>query len=122
MSGTLRHFGHLKTWFFNGHESLESKVSCFRCVTLRHFDGLKIRFLKFPKILHPRFRGYRWSHILNFGSLKMRFLTGLETISPREHDFLSKPFLCVLAAWKCYSARVMSIIPAIFHPALCTCS
>jgi hypothetical protein len=109
-----------KIWFFNYNESLESKVSCFRCITNSHFDGLKILFLNFPETLCSRFRGYRWSHILHFGGLKMRFLAGLDTISPRVLDFLSKPFLCVLVAWKCVSVRVISFRPAIFQPGLWT--
>jgi hypothetical protein len=83
MSGALRNFGQLIMVFSNGHESLESNVSCFRCVILMHFDGLKICFLKFPETLGSRFRGYRWTHILHFGGLEMRFLAGIQTISPR---------------------------------------
>jgi hypothetical protein len=84
MSDTLRNFGHLKMGFFNGHESFESKVSCFRCVILRHLFGLKIRFLKFLKALTSRVRGYRWTHILHFGGLKMPFLSGIQSIRPIE--------------------------------------
>jgi hypothetical protein len=50
----LRHFGHLKMLFFKGHESLESRVSCFRWLTIRHFEGLKMWFLKCPETLGTR--------------------------------------------------------------------
>jgi hypothetical protein len=69
MSGTLRHFGHLKMWYFNVHDSLESKVSCFLCVSLRHFDGLEIRFLNFPENLGSRLCDHRWA-ILDFSCLE----------------------------------------------------
>jgi hypothetical protein len=54
--------GILASWkfnSFNGHESLESNVSSFRCVNVWHFDGLKIRFHKFPEILGWMSRGSR---------------------------------------------------------------
>jgi hypothetical protein len=63
--------------FLKGHESLGSRVTCFRCVTLRHFEGLKIRFLKCSETLGSRLSAYRWS------------------------------ILDIFMPWKCHSCRVV---------------
>jgi hypothetical protein len=64
------HIGHLKFWFINGHESLDSKASCIRCVTLCNFQGLEVRFLNFPETFGSRFRCYLWAHNLKFCVVK----------------------------------------------------
>ena len=111
ISGSLRHFDHLKMCFWEGHECLESRVYCFGCVTVRVFYCLKISFLRFPEILGLRLRGHRWGHVRNFGGLKKRFLAGLKKISSSVHDLLSEPFF---AFWR------HNIRPAIVQPGFWT--
>jgi len=86
-SGTLRQVGILKMWLFKCHETLESKVSCFHCVTLLHFEGLKMRFLRLSGQIYVAtgFRiifilvswkcnsclhGFSWKRFKHFGDLK----------------------------------------------------
>ena len=111
MSGSFQYFYYLKMCFWKGHERLESKVYCFRCVTLRILYCLIILSLRFPQTLGLSFRGYLWKHVLNFGGLKMRFLADREKISSNVHDVLSKHFF---AFWQ------HNIRPDIVQPGLWT--
>jgi hypothetical protein len=94
------HFGHLKILFFKGHESLRSRISCFRCVTLRHFEGLKMRFLKCPPL---KVMWLPVGHIGHFDAIPD------ELWDPELKGtwFLVKTLHNILANWKCDYSSVM---------------
>jgi hypothetical protein len=96
----LRHFVHLKMLSFTGHESLGSRVFCFRCVTLRH-SCLPLRHfghLMFLKSLESHGSGvscFRWLTLRHFEGLKILFLKCPDTsVSGDLRNRIFRPSKC----------------------------
>ena len=95
-----------KIRFLKCLETLESKVSWFRCVTLLHFEGLKKRFLNCPETLGSNLCSYRLSYNIHFGVLKIWFFDGREIFNSSVHGFPWKR-LKHLGHLKYDSSRIM---------------
>jgi hypothetical protein len=121
MSGTVWHFGHLKIWFFKGHESLESKASCFLCLTLRRLKTWKCDFFFF---LRPSPQGYVATGGRILDILVAWKCVFWRVVRPWAQGYRasSESLYSVLATGKCYYSRFIYPRPiGIYHPqSLCS--